>query len=668
MSRTVEVCFLFDAWDEAPPALHRRKSYLSKFIAGTSTRQLTHCCIVVTSRPAAASLLYSYLTAHVNIRGFGATKLEEFIHASLEEHASRQKLLQQLREKPQVNDLCNLPINAAIVVHLFHHLSSTLPSTRTGLFKSLVCNLLVRYMQLRTHHGLLEVKEFEYLPGDILRDLYSICGLAFQGIMGKRKVFLLDSLQKLGLKHPSSPLGLMQTQQQLTGFGARHCYSFLHYAVQEFLAAYHISKLSEEEQTESVGQILHSTPLSTVLPFYAGLTGLSSEGACGILLEVTKQPLDDIAVALALRHTLHESSDRRRLLLALLNCIYEAQKPSMCKLVNPPRHPAYSRACQDIGITCTPDMYTQQRTSSCHISFYLLGLDAVDCLSIGYFIFNKCLVSKKPLKVHLGYCHIGDTEVEILIKNIRKVPSNKRGVDIRLSHNTVSHGTIAALSDTLIQTSALQGIFLDGCLHPATTDIKSALKYLIEGVSRNTSLEILGIGGCSLGPAHAYHLALLAAVCNTTQLVLSYNNIRSAIPFIAEAIKHNRTLGALHLSWCYICDRELILLGKALQHNDKLHVLHTEHNLFTSSALSQFLNGLIGTYSGLWLLNIDRPLTDVQRHTIGLINYIRLQQSLPLLQVPDMAFAHMTVSEANDSVKSAPPDIRSRFAFKESTN
>ena len=657
------VCFLFDAWDEAPPDLHRRKSYLSKFIAGTSTRQLTHCSIVVTSRPAAASLLYSYLTAHVNIRGFGATKLEEFIHASLEDHDSRQKLLQQLREKPQVNDLCNLPINAAIVVHLFHHLSSTLPSTRTGLFMALVYNLLVRYMQLRTHHGLLEIKEFEHLPGDILRDLYSICGLAFQGIMGKRKVFLLDSLQKLGLKHPSSPLGLMQTQQQLTGFGACHCYSFLHYAVQEFLAAYHISKLSEEEQTECVGQILHSTPLSTVLPFYAGLTGLSNEGACGILLEVTKQPLDNIAVMLALSRTLHESSDRRRLLLALLNCIYEAQKPSMCKLVNPPHQPVYSGVLQEYGITCT-----QLSMSSCDISFSHLGLDAVDCLSIGYFIFNKCLVSKIALAVDLEYCHIGDTEAEILIKHIRKLPSNKPGVDINLNTSTVSHGTIAALSDALIQTSALLGIDLGNCLHPATTDIKSVLKYLIEGVSRNTSLASLRIGFCSLGPAHAYHLALLAAVCNTGLLDLSGNNIRSAIPFIAEAIKHNRAIGTLILMRCYICDRELILLGKALQQNDKLLSLGIDHNLFTSSALSQFLDGLVGTNSRLRLLAVAHPLTDTQRHTIGLINYIRFQQSLPPLQVTNLTFATMTASEAFDSVNSAPPDIRSRFEFRESTN
>ena len=520
-------------------------------------------------------------------------------------------------------------------------------------------------MQLRTHHGLLEVKEYEYLPGDILRDLYSICGLAFQGIMGRRKVFLLDSLQKLGLKHPSSPLGLMQTQQQLTGFGARHCYSFLHYAVQEFLAAYHISKLSEEEQTQCVGQILHSTPLSTVLPFYAGLTSLSNEGACGVLLEVTKQPLDWYAATLALSHTLHESSDRRRLLLALFNCIYEAQKPSMCKLVHPPLHPAYIGMYQEAGLP--PDTFTQESTSSCDISFCYLGLDAVDCLSIGYFIFNKCLLSKKELTVNLGYCHIGDTEAEILMKHNRKVPSNKPGVNIDLGNNTVSHRTIAALSDTLIQTSALQGINLFNCLHPATTDIK-VLKYLIEGVSRNTSLKQLGIGGCSLGPAHAYHLALLTTVCNTGYLNLSGNNIRSALPFIAEAIKHNRALDFLGLEDCYICDRELILLGEALQQNDKLHFLHIDHNPFTSSALSQFLDGLIGTNSRLCCLVVTHPLTDVQRHTIGLINYIRLQQSLPPLQVTNLALSNIRSLEAIDSVNSAPPDIRSRFAFRESIN
>ena len=662
-----DVCFLFDAWDEAPRALQGRSSFLFKFISGTSTRKIPQCSIMVTSRPVAACLLYPHLTAHINIKGFGEKKLKQFIDASLKDHDSRHKLLQALREKPQVNDLCNLPINAAIVVHLFRsHLflpfHFTLPSTRTGIFRALVCNLLLRHMQLRTSHELQQIKEFERLPGEVLQEYQSICGLAFHGVMKETKAFLMDSLEELGLTYPSNTLGLLQVQQQLTGFGPHHSYNFLHYAVQEFLAAYHISKLSEEKQTKTVGKILHSTPLSTVLPFYAGLTGLSNEGACGMLLEVTKQPLDNHAVAVALKHTLHESSDRRRMLLALLNCIYEAQKPSICALVNPPLHPTYIGMLQENR--ADPDIYEQDR----YFSFDYLGLDAVDCLSIGYFIHKMCLVSKnlKDIFVHLGYCYIGSTEIEILLKHIRQVPLGGPTVSLNLQHNTMSHGVIKSISDTLIRTSVLAGLYFNGCFHPAVTDIQSALKYLIEGVSGNSSLIVLSLVNCSLGPKHAYYLALLAAVCNTVQLYLALNNISSAIPFIAEAIKHNRAINLLHLDGCCICDRALLILGEALQQNDTITELNIGFNPFSSNALTLFLKGFIGTNSSLHTVVVYHSLSDEQRRTVRIINNLRFYLSAPPLQVTDMAFTGLASAETVQSLHSVPPDILTRSTFRDS--
>ena len=663
------VCFLFDAWDEAPRALQGRSSYLFKFITGISTKKLPHCSIIVTSRPAAAGLLYPHLTARVNIRGFEATKLENFIRASLEDPNARQKLLQQLREKPQVNDLCTLPINAAIVVHLFRCSSySTPPSTRTGIFKELVSSLLRRHLQLRTDHGLeqWEEEEFEHLPADVLQEFKSVCRLAFHGVIEDKNTFFLDSLRQLGLTHPSSPLGLMQAQQQLTGFRPQHHYSFLHYAVQEFLAAYHISKLSEEEQTKAVRQILHSTPLSTVLPFYAGLTRLYNEDARGVLLEVTKQPLDEYAVTTALQHILHESTDRRRLVLALLNCIYEAQKPSICKLVNPPIHPSLIGMLQESGVVA--DSKFIMRVFGSMIALSRLGLDAVDCLSIGYFIHKKCVVSKHLTAVHfhLELCCIGDTEIEILIKHIRQVPSSGPGVDLDLAYNTMTHRAIKSISDTLIQTSALHSIGLLGCLHPAVTDINCALKYLIEGASRNTSLATLNIGHCSLGPVHAYHLTLLAAVCNTKQLYLSHNNIRRAIPLIAEAIKHNKAIQKLYLDDCHISDRELLVLGEALQQNDTLTELNIENNPFSSNALTLFLKQFIGTNSRLRTVVTFHSLSDEQRRTVNSINILRFYQSAPPLNVTDKAHVYSRVIEARHSVLSTPPDILTRSEFRDS--
>ena len=663
------VCFLFDTWDQVPHTLRGNDSFLFQFITGTATKKLPHCSIIAMSRPVAAGLLYPHLTVHVNNRGFQREKLEEFICASLEDSSTKQKLFQQLREKPQVNDLCTLPINAAIVVHLFRCSSySTLPSTRTGIFKELVSSLLRRHMQLRTDHGLeqWEEEEFEHLPADALQEFKSVCRLAFDGVIKDKNIFFLDSLRQLGLTHPSSPLGLMQAQQQLTGFRPHHHYSFLHYAVQEFLAAYHISKLSEEEQTKAVWQILHSTPLSTVLPFYAGLTRLSNEGACGILLEVTKHPLDTYAVAIVLQHTLHESADRRRLLLALLNCIYEAQKPSICKLVNPPLHPAMIGMLQESGVAT--DSKLIMGITDLMISLNHLGLDAVDCLSIGYFIHKKCVVSKHLTAVHFDLlgCYIGDTEIEILIKHIRQVPSSGPGVHLQLTYNTMTHRAIKSISDALIQTSALHSINLTGCLHPAVTDINCALKYLIEGVSRNTSLENLDIGDCSLGPAHAYHLALLAAVCNTEQLFPSSNNIGRAIPFIAEAIKHNKAVRMLYLDYCQISDRELLVLGEALQQNDTLTRLNIIKNPFSSNALTLFLKWFIGTNSRLRTVVIFHSLSDEQRRTVNSINILRSYQSAPPLEVTDLAAVYSKVIEARHSVLSALPDIRTRSAFRDS--
>ena len=659
------VYFLFDAWDEAPRALQGRDSYLFKFITGISTKKLPHCSVIVTSRPVAAGLLYPHLTTRVNIRGFEAMKLENFIHASLEDPNARQKLLQQLREKPQVNDLCTLPINAAIVVHLFRSSHSTLPLTRTGIFKELVSSLLLRHMQLRTDHGLdqWEEEELEHLPADVLQEFKSVCGLAFHGVINNKNIFFLDSLRQLGLTHPSSPLGLMQAQQQLTGFRPHHHYSFLHYAVQEFLAAYHISKLSEEEQTKAVRQILHSTPLSTVLPFYAGLTRLSNEDARGVLLEVTKQPLDLYAVATALQHTLHESADRRRLVLALLNCIYEAQKPSICKLVNPPVHQSYIGMMQESGVG--GDSKFIMRVLGLRISLSHLGLDAVDCLSIGYFIHKKCVVSKHLTRVHfvLEHCYIGDTEIEILIKHIRQVPSSGPKVELHLMYNTMTHRAIKSISDTLI---ALHSINLTGCLHPAVTDINCALKYLIEGVSRNTSLESLDIGDCSLGPAHAYHLALLAAVCNTEQLFPSSNNIGRAIPFIAEAIKHNKAVRMLYLDYCQISDRELLVLGEALQQNDTLTELYITGNPISANALTLFLKQFIGTNSRLRTVVTLHSLSDEQRRTVNIINTLRFYRSVPSLHVTDLAVVQSRAIEARRSVDSTPPDVLTRSAFRDS--
>ena len=607
------VCFLLDGWDEAPRTLHQVTSYLHKFITGASTKMLPRCSIVITSRPVVAALMYPNLTARVVIGAFDSTNIEEFIDTSLGHNSDiKQRLLQALHGTPELYSLCSLPINVAIVVHVFQSLEYQLPSTRTGLFHALVCNLLLRHMQLRTDHGLQTVETFDKLPDDILQQFKFVCALAFRGIMEDKEI---SSFKLQEMSHPTNSLGLMQARQQLTCYGPSHHYSFLHYAVQEFLAAYHISKLSEEKQTSAIRKILHSTPLSLVLPFYAGLTGLATESARDILLEVTKFPLD-----VQTDKSCNTSSDKRMLLLALLNSIYESQNPALCRLVNPPGNPE----CLDLVLSTDNVSDTQSVLKDLGSVFTLtkLELTPADCLSIGYFILNF----PQKMQFIFAYCYISDAAVESLIKPLRKPCYSEPGrIALVLTYNRLGDNAAQCIGNTLAQTSALGRLYLFGCFDP-TSNIKGALKHIIEGISRSPCFERLALCNCCLGPEHGYHLALMIAVSNLQQLCLARNNIGRVTHLIVNAVIHSKIQGLL-LSDCCISDRELLSIGVALQGNKSLVSLCIDGNLFSSFSLTKFLQ-LLMFNSGLSELALDHSLTDEQKGVVENINQARLTRKV----------------------------------------
>ena len=614
------VCFLFDAWDEAPRTLHHVTSYLYKFITGASTKMLPRCSIVITSRSVVAALLYPNLTTRMIVGAFSSTNVEEFIDISLGHNSdTKQRLLQALHASPELTSLCSLPINAAIVVHVFQSLDYKLPSTHTGLFHALVCNLLLRHMQLRTDHGLQKLKVFESLPDDILHQFKSVSAIAFRGIIEDKRVFELSSLT-------TSSLGLMQAHQRLTCYGPSHHYSFLHYAVQEFLAAYHISQCSQEEQAKAVREILHSTPLSLVLPFYAGLTKLATYSARKVLLEVTKFPLDKIAVIRDKSY--NTSSDKRMLLLALLNCIYESQNPALCGLVNPPTNPQNMEnryTTEELS-----DTSVQQGLIECHgsiLTLTQLKLTPADCLSVGYFILNF----HKKIEFDLDFCYVSEAAVESLMKQLRKPPCyNKPGhIDIGLSNNFLTDKAVQCIGNTLAQTSALGKLELTGCFKSATSsNITVFLKYITEGISRNSTLDCLILCDCRLGPEHGYHLALMIRASNMKGLGLSLNNLGSSIhlQLVVQAVVHSNVT-VLALANCCISDHKLHSIGTALQGNASLECLIIDRNSFSSLSLTKFLQLLIFNF-GLQVINLDHHLTDKQNDIVEEINRARSMQGV----------------------------------------
>ena len=407
--------------------------------------------------------------------------------------------------------------------------------------------------------------------------------------MKERKTqFVLKDLKALGVatSDPLDTLGLLQAPRQLTRHGPQQRYSFLHYAVQEFFAAYHISKLSSEEQGERVRQVLTSSPLSLVIPFYAGLTGLCNTDARGVLLEITQHPLNfDANVECMHADPSNESSDHRRTALALMNSLYESQKPEISQQV------ALLETLQGESV----------------ISFQSLRLEPTDCLSIGYFFANKQLDNLCHLD--LQFCNIHDVEVEMLMTELQhRKRHQKGGLFINLAMSIISHDGMLSISEALKSPeSVLLGLSLYCNWDPLITNICQGLKYLIEGLSRNTSCTELNLIDCCLKPAHVYHLVLMIAFSNLKFLALNGNNLNGTICLLAEGLKHNKTLINLLLMGCNISDTDLIYLGKAIKTNTTLNGLDLRGNPISSSALEEFLKNVTDSESVLHYLGVDWP-------------------------------------------------------------
>ena len=638
-----KTCFIVDSWDEMPVKDHT-ESFVYKLIVGTLGQSLPHCSIIVASRPEAPVLLHLYATTKLEVNRFGESEVKQYIHSSVgQEHGEEAaiRLDEILKEKPEAASLCDLPINIVILTFLFCCFQQSLPDTRTELFRCFILNLLRRHVQKRTSHNGDALRDFQSLPGDVLNKLRLVCHLAYHGIITNKTTFDEQDLRGLKIGTPSitlkeaSILGFMQISHHLEWYGLEQSYSFLHHVVQDFLGAYHLSTLPKKKQITGFGKILKHSPLSLVLPFYAGLTQLNEPQIVTKLTEVAQHPLDDVAVL----EGLQSGSDDRRLLLALLNCIYETQKPDICLKVNPPTHLAmHDRGLLDV-----------------HVSFGYLQLDPSDCACIGYFASNIC--HKKSCGINLISCRIGDSGVHLLLKDItEKKPKPfmrypvtnlfpgldindfpkefqkgalmlPRCVELDLIDNNITHHGTQFIGRALRNTSVITNLSLGFNWCPSSTNRGTAFKYLIEGLSRNTSCKFLSFSGMNLKPYHTHYLVLLIAVCKNLDCLSLENNpcLGNSMPLLASALKHNKNLKSFYADGCGITDQHLLALADGLRHNQSMINLSIEKNDYSVHAAVKLIRHL--TSSSITRVTMDRIIQSKRlQEALQLTNRERLER------------------------------------------
>ena len=346
------ILLLLEGWDEFPEE-KQHNSYFTNLISGMILKK---CDVLITSRPSSiGSIQKRFITRHIAILGFSDKQIEQYLdHCFVDSNNElkdglKHRFLIQLNSNSALQSLAYVPVNLSILVYVFTQHGAKLPSTLTELYQQYVLLKLSLYNQ-RISNDTVRFAELDCLPIYISESLNKLGELAYVGLKNQKLHFTQNEIQKL---YQSIPLdydgmGLLQVENHMLNRGSYKTYNFIHRTVQEFLAAWHMTKIPEQKHNLESLQLEH---FEMVLVFFAGLTGFKLFDSTAILVLIGDHNIprfeykatrilakvflkSDALKSFKLIESnvdMYSEAINQNRLLVLIACCAEAKNPAACR-------------------------------------------------------------------------------------------------------------------------------------------------------------------------------------------------------------------------------------------------------------------------------------------------------------------------------------------------
>ena len=625
-------CFIFEGYDELPEQL-RKAPVFAKL-----KEKLPKCTLMYTSRPEASNQLRHVSSQRIEIRGFKEEQADEYINNAFENVEDGKekalKLTTQVKSNPSIRSILYVPINIAIICHLFL-LTLTLPNTLTELYTLLCINLIIRHINKHTPGRVKYLSSLHNLPSQTSEHFLKLCLIGYRGREEDKIIFSSCELENYGIDDSKmSGLGLLLIAPSTSVYGREKSYNFLHLTVQEYCAAFYISKLPDKEQYECFKKYQFYNSFQMIWRMYSGITRLRNKDIFHHMLP----------------SKLVESDYRKRRIIELLHCVYEAHNDEVCNVVG--------------------------NHLDGNIVLSLCRLDQISCSALGYLLKEY----RGALKlVKLFACHIGDECCRILLNSLLSHHDNfsSSKFELILDSNDITDKSYSLIASLLSSNHPITKLDVSFNKLSSSTDI------IFKSLHHNNVLTELLLGYTSLRSSDVQLLAQMLTINNTLSVMdISGNDIApqyitewrdislnklimyncklgvSGADKIGEMLYHNKSITAVNLGSNGIGDKGVKKLVEHLKSNKTIKHLGLSSNNITSNG-ANYLSKLFSlNHTTVNSIELSRnPLTDEGIDLI--LQSITITMEYVGLYHTGMTSSCSSVSTALHKIKSIsfiPPD------------
>ena len=572
-----DLAFLFDGLDEYPETLQK-----DSLIVDILKRKVLPCCaLVVSSRPHATVYLRERATIQVDILGFTKIEQNQFIQQALKgQPQSIKELTQYLESHFTISGLCVVPFNMVALVFVYKQ-GMFFPKSSTELYNHFICLTICRHLAKYGHLLDNTITDLTNLPDPCKKIIQQLSKFSLEALNNNKLVFTFDEIKGACPNIEAIPgaingFGLLKAVQHIGLTGNTMTFNFLHFTIQEFLAAQHVTSLSPSKELKILKEKFWSDIHSNMFAIYIALTKGQRPSFKKFIKPSFRQQFKGYLTG---TQVINRFVDDDLKCFRLFRCFFEAGDKKICESIE-----IETSSNNIIRINDSTDHYRDTRLSPSDVESVT--------------VFLTCSSQKHWQELDLQHCYIQDHGVNILRRGLTSCNLSCTTVSITsldLSYNGLTELSSSDISDITIscrtkvlnisgnktvgEDEKLYAIISDHfsmlmALYMEFTKLSSSgLIKLFTALSNARNLRLLRIANNDINLTDETCDAIIMAMKKNTSLVkLSmYNNPISVgcAQLIVQGLQHNNGLQWLILPNNYSQYVKSNISSLAVQVNEK---------------------------------------------------------------------------------------------------